>query len=1084
MDKMLRSMVMVAVMVSLLSLSMPAYADTSDWIPTYATDDVPSDVTSDVSASDDTVAQIFMDEYITVWNWNESMHPNDYYNYVLAKIELDNVLTGRTILFSANHTGSFVSCTECTQSAVEIGTYSCNLTSGCGVDTVSELNSLAIRITISGTFSPPTTFSDIDYIYLEVEYPPYVMPTIDFIAPTDIDHANVSRDYTYINISTPTFRRDTLTLDWNSTNETFTQDYINKTGLADSIYTYQACVNNTIGWTNCTETRTLTVDTVNPNMTVLTMNNVTYNQTALTFKVSASDLNLYGCWYDLDSAGYLNLPYNITEDTYRKEVSPISQGSHSLVYICNDTAGNQNVSDTIYFTIDSLSPVAPVNLLPYDTDHTNVNETAFTWTVPFDTIGIDRYQLQISNSSGFEVGNITIDHENIASANYTLQSYEALADGVYYWHARANDTLGNGYGSWSAYFTVVIDTVYPNWVLGQYPAFDNSTVVADSIIWDAKVNDMYLLHALLNVTDVNGTVVHENLTENIDNGTEWFNYSHTTDMSGWADGYYTVELSASDDHTYGDLHGLTYDIKIDGIEFCKGSTCKKIWFGYYLGGEFNFLTSAQVTAYNISAQIYDTGHGEYKFSMAFNRPATDVLFGFAIPDNLMEVRDTSTGHFIWKDWYIDFEDLLGTGFPITYGHMGAYHVVYTSTAYCPVAVDELCILDPVVGGLNIKTEYYLIKVDNSAPVISEIHINATPTTLDDTMVNVTVTDANLDTVLLEYSVDDLNVGGDNVSANHTVTDFSGDEFWHVIDHSEYCSCCVVYYRFYANDTFGHLSASPLQSFAVLNSLPVVTENALSPDTIYVNESLNLTVTCIDVDLDANLTVHWNIYKDSMLVPDLSGSMLIGNNASTYIGTIEAFTFTGDGLVWSDVSCEDHIANGSSVSSDDVTILNTLPELVHVSLTDIGFQLFIDDVAFTYNNIYLNMRCSDADTDNVLTAHWNITRDGAVVDSLSELGFILHDTDTNMATVPAGSTDYGDVWGAVAWCSDDSAGISPASVSGNVTIFTPDTVLTHTKGYDAMSKAGGFMTGIVNNVNLAVMMVIVAMFVVIGIVVFK
>ncbi|NOQ37640.1 hypothetical protein GQ472_02010 [archaeon] len=697
--------VYVIVALAILSLSYPVMAVSETWIPTDATayDGGATDVTSRVNQSDGVLYSLADSENITVHGWNGTVEAGEVLPSVMIYVEIDFTHPNAYTYIYTNVTGSHSQCGSCMTAVGFTGLYSCNLTGNCSVDTGSELNGLEVQAYMIGVSV------SYDHIYLDVTRPPDIAPPEAPVLVSPDNGSLINTDTPYLDWTEPYdrtgidvyqlqvsnstgFEAGNLTLDRDDISDS---DYTVTApeSLDDSIYHWRVRANDTEGngfgsWSGA---YTLTVDTIYPVLTVNSPFNTTYPSTTIAFNVTAIDINLDTCWYDLDSVGYIHLPYAGYGDDYYGENSTMTQGSHQVYFMCNDTADNQNISATVHFSVDTLPPAMPVNLLPYDTDHTNVNQTNFTWTQPYDQTSVDAYQLQVSNSTGFEAGNITTDIDSIYDLYNALTAVDELGDGLYHWHVRANDTLGNGYGSWSAYYNVTIDTVYPDWTLGSYPAYDNSTVVADSVTWDASVNDANLYRILLNVTDQYDAVKHSNYTD--DWNTTIFSFGHVIDTSGWDDGDYTVELSATDDHTYGDLCGLTYDIQIDGINFCKGAVCKKIYFGYYSGGEYHVLTPAQVTNFNVTAGIYDTGNGEYVFNMEFDRPATDVLFGFAIPKSLMTVRDTGTGHFIWRDWYIDFEDLLGTGFPITYIETVQYHVIYTSTAYCDVAVGERCKLE-------------------------------------------------------------------------------------------------------------------------------------------------------------------------------------------------------------------------------------------------------------------------------------------------------------------------------------------------------------------------------------------------------
>ncbi|NOQ37636.1 hypothetical protein GQ472_01990 [archaeon] len=85
-----------------------------------------------------------------------------------------------------------------------------------------------------------------------------IVPTIDFIAPTPDDSSTVQTASMTVNLSVIDADIDTVTLNWNGTNETVTGFETVKTFGADGSYTYYACVNDTAGNINCTDTRAVT----------------------------------------------------------------------------------------------------------------------------------------------------------------------------------------------------------------------------------------------------------------------------------------------------------------------------------------------------------------------------------------------------------------------------------------------------------------------------------------------------------------------------------------------------------------------------------------------------------------------------------------------------------------------------------------------------------------------------------------------------------------------------------------------------------------------------------------------------------
>ncbi len=403
---------------------------------------------------------------------------------------------------------------------------------------------------------------------------------------------------------------------------------------------------------------------------------------------------------------------NSTNWYFETNQTNLADGTYIYTSYAQDLAGKTNATSKQYVTIDTTPPSAVTLLTPTNNDHTNDDTPTFDWTDATDASPI-LYNLLISNQSNFST--TVQDVSSISGSTYTLTT--SLTDGSYYWKIRANDTVNGIYGDWSANgnFTVVIDTTGPDWILNNYPKADNSTRIESSIPWDVKVYDANLYRIYLNVTNSTGYLMESNYTDDWNNS--WYNFSHTTDVSTWTKGNYTVELSATDDHTYGSLHGLLYTTETANISFYVPGTptvSKKIYMGYYKDGEYYLLTPAQITAFNISFNIKDTGHGEYKYNISFKRPATDVFFGIGINADNVIVCNASTGHVVWRNWYLDFEDMINSGFPINFkkivtGH-DTYYVAYSNTSNCLTPAGQMCTIDPVIGGLNTVTEYYNIEV--------------------------------------------------------------------------------------------------------------------------------------------------------------------------------------------------------------------------------------------------------------------------------------------------------------------------------------------------------------------------------------
>ncbi len=103
----------------------------------------------------------------------------------------------------------------------------------------------------------------------------------------------------------------------------------------------------------------------------------------------------------------------------------------------------------------SAQPGQPTLVSPDDNENMNDNTPLMDWG---DVTGADNYHIQIDNDSDYSSPNV--DNDNVGSVSqYTVPDENALPDGVYYWHVRAENT--DGLGSWSENWIFRVDTLMP-----------------------------------------------------------------------------------------------------------------------------------------------------------------------------------------------------------------------------------------------------------------------------------------------------------------------------------------------------------------------------------------------------------------------------------------------------------------------------------------------------------------------------------------------------------------------------------------------------------------------------------------------
>src|SRR3989344_4293632 len=164
------------------------------------------------------------------------------------------------------------------------------------------------------------------------------------------------------------------------------------------------------------------------------------------------------------------------------------------------------------FTI-TAAPDTPVLILPQNSSHFLFNEQfGFNWSGTDPDADAISYHIQISNSSNFEVSNLSTNL-TLSTANYTrqLNNFSNLSIGRYYWRVRSNDSTAN------SSFSVVREFDIEYAVINLTSPSNNSVITAGSsqTIQINEVSNGDLISGAditFSVNGVNTTVVALNTT--------------------------------------------------------------------------------------------------------------------------------------------------------------------------------------------------------------------------------------------------------------------------------------------------------------------------------------------------------------------------------------------------------------------------------------------------------------------------------------------------------------------------------------------------------------------------------------------
>ncbi len=253
--------------------------------------------------------------------------------------------------------------------------------------------------------------------------------SIEFASPSEVDNANLSVSYVAVNVTAV----DAGTLDnilvrlynssgalINSSTGSASPTFINFTGLSDGTYYFNATANDTVGNSNDSVTRNLTIDTVDPVVTFsCSPTSVTAGAT-ITCTCSATDADT-----------------GVASTTYTANPSTSTAGTFSTTCTVADYAGNSVVSSVSYTVTTAATSSGGSGFYPtYSASITDLS-TGYDislgkgYKVNFDLAG-ESHVLKVDSVSGDKV-KITISSTPVTFelAPGQTKKVDADDDGIY-----------------------------------------------------------------------------------------------------------------------------------------------------------------------------------------------------------------------------------------------------------------------------------------------------------------------------------------------------------------------------------------------------------------------------------------------------------------------------------------------------------------------------------------------------------------------------------------------------------------------------------------------------------------------------
>ncbi|MCK5177720.1 MAG: hypothetical protein KAQ92_08400, partial [Candidatus Aenigmarchaeota archaeon] len=202
-------------------------------------------------------------------------------------------------------------------------------------------------------------------------------------------------------------------------------------------------VNDTAGNVN-SSIHYFVVDTIKPNITIISPQNKSYNTSWIWANVTINE-NANWCGYELDGNGINETMNNISSQYFSSNISNLPEGFHNITFWCNDTAGNYNKSIYVYFTIDTTKPI----IIVYSPENGSTYYQTHIWA----NISLDEY----GDWCGYELNNNGVDIKMNKDSNKKFSAkITDLTEGRHNITFCCNDTAGNYNNTDYAYFDILM----------------------------------------------------------------------------------------------------------------------------------------------------------------------------------------------------------------------------------------------------------------------------------------------------------------------------------------------------------------------------------------------------------------------------------------------------------------------------------------------------------------------------------------------------------------------------------------------------------------------------------------------------
>ena len=274
-------------------------------------------------------------------------------------------------------------------------------------------------------------------------------PFIEFVTPTFINNTNTTSPYIPVNVSLTETYFDNITFNFVTVGDDedwFWEDdtrFLNDSSFIDGVWKYNVTVCTTTGKCNSTETRTITIDTTDPTINIITPVNDTTTTTIpinVSLNATVTDLTLDTCWY-YTTDNSTNITYTCNTLT---NVTFSTGGDKTIYVFANDTLGHEAGEETS-FLINYVQENAVYNSTVVEGETTTLilNVTASEITTFNGTIrynGTD-YTPTLTNDSTEALLTYTLTAPVVSANTLVYFNWSYTLNGVAYNSSEHNHTI-------------------------------------------------------------------------------------------------------------------------------------------------------------------------------------------------------------------------------------------------------------------------------------------------------------------------------------------------------------------------------------------------------------------------------------------------------------------------------------------------------------------------------------------------------------------------------------------------------------------------------------------------------------------